>query len=106
MLLAMDLEMLLEDQGYEVLQPVRNVERALAVLGAERPDVVTLDMNLNGESSAPVATALREQNIPFVVVTGYTAKHGEEPAFRDAPLVKKPYDTVELLRALTHLLTG
>lgn len=104
MLLAMDLEALLEEQGCEVLESASNVRRALAVLETQRPDLVSLDMNLNGESSAPVAAALRERNIPFVVVTGYSGKHREDPVFRDAPLVKKPYDSTEYIKTLVHLL--
>ena len=104
MLLAMDIEALLEEQGCEVLEPACSVKRALAVLEASRPDAASLDMNLNGESSAPVAAALRERNIPFVVVTGYSGKHGEDPMFRDAPLLKKPYDGGELVRAIADLL--
>lgn len=105
LLLAMDLEMLLEEHGCEVLEPVANVEHALHVLETERPDAVTLDMNLNGVSSAPVATALRKLDIPFVSVTGYTNSQVIDPAFKDAPLVKKPYDRAELLQMLGGLIT-
>ena len=105
MLLAMDIEALLEEQGCEVLGPGSNVKRALAVLEADQPDAASLDMNLNGELSAPVAAVLRERKIPFVVVTGYTGKHREDPVFRDAPLLKKPYDSGELVRTLVGLLS-
>ncbi|MBM9595497.1 response regulator [Roseitranquillus sediminis] len=76
----------------------------LAVLEAGRPDAASLDMNLNGESSAPIAAALREQRIPFVVVTGYTGKHHEDPTFQGAPLLRKPYDGAQLVRTLVGLL--
>ncbi len=104
MLLALDLETLLEDQGCEVLEPASSVKRALAVLETRRPDAASLDMNLNGESSAPVAAAMRKRGIPFVVVTGYSGKHEEDPLFRDAPLVKKPYDGAALIETLVRLL--
>ncbi len=104
MLLAMDIEALFQDQGCEVLGPAGSVERALAVLETQRPDAASLDMNLNGESSAPVAFALRELGIPFIVVTGYSGKHGDDPIFSDAPLIKKPYDGAELVKTLVHLL--
>ena len=56
------------------------------------------------QTSAPVAAALRDRNIPFVVVTGYPGQHREEPMFRDAPLLKKPCDGGELVRTLAGLL--
>ncbi len=104
MLLALDLETLLEDQGCEVLGSAGSVKHALAMLETCRPDAASLDMNLNGESSAPVAAALRKRGIPFVVVTGYSGKHGEDPLFRDAPLVKKPYDSAAFIEILVRLL--
>lgn len=104
MLLAMDLELLLEEQGCEVLRPANSIERALGLLETERPDAATLDMNLNGVSSAPVAAALQERNIPFVAVTGYSRHPDEDAAFRDAPIIKKPYDSRELVQTLVRLL--
>jgi CheY-like chemotaxis protein len=104
MLLALDLQTLLEEQGCEVLEPASSVRRALAVLETRLPDAASLDMNLNGESSAPVAAALRERGIPFVVVTGYSGKNREDPVFRDVPLVKKPYDSAAFIESLVRLL--
>lgn len=78
MLLAMDLEAILAEAGGDVLEPA-----------AGQPDIASLDMNLIGESSAPIAAALREQEIPSVV-TGYSGKHSEDPMFRDVPVIKKP----------------
>ena len=105
MLLAMDLEMLLEGEGCVVLGPAHSVAHALDILKTEHPDAATLDMNLNGELSVQVAAALRDRKIPFVVVTGYTGRYEEEPIFQSAPLVKKPYDTGELIRKLIDVLT-
>jgi len=100
----MDLEGLLEEAGATVFEPVKSVTRGLAMLETDRPDVATLDMNLNGESSAPIAAALRERKIPFIVLTGYTGKQTEEPEFRDMPVIKKPFLGPELVRALVDLL--
>lgn len=101
----MDLEALLEEQGCKSVEAANGVARALDVLEKRPPDAATLDMNLNGESSAPVAAALQERGIPFVVVTGYGDDCRNDPAYRDAPLLKKPYNSDELIRRLVHLLT-
>jgi CheY-like chemotaxis protein len=103
-LLALDLELFLESQGSNVLGSANSVKAALAMVEAEHPDAVTLDMNLNGESSAPVAAALQERGIPFVFVTGNDRTDLDYPAFDDVPLVRKPYDAVELVQRLVQLL--
>ncbi len=103
MLLAMDLEVLLEEAGCCVLGSMPDVRRALEGIAEQRPEVVILDMNLNGESSTPIAAALWQEGIPFLVVTGYSGKHAREPLFRDAAIVKKPYDDTQLLRTLCKL---
>ncbi|MEI4261569.1 response regulator [Roseovarius sp. D0-M9] len=103
-LLALDLELFLESQGSNVLGSAKSVDAALALVEAENPDAVTLDMNLNGESSAPVAAALQERGIPFVFVTGNAGKDLDYPAFHDVPLVKKPYDPTELVYKLVQTL--
>ncbi len=103
-LLALDLELFLESQGSNVLGSAKSVDAALALVEAENPDAVTLDMNLNGESSAPVAAALQERGIPFVFVTGNAGKDLDDPAFHDVPLVKKPYDPTELVYKLVQTL--
>src|SRR5574341_760011 len=72
-LVAIELQALLEQQGGVVLGPVNTVARALRLLDHERPDVALLDLNLNGQRSTPVASALSVQGVPFVVVTGYGA---------------------------------
>lgn len=104
MLLAMDLQMILEEEGCEVVGPASTSERALQLLAEQRPHAVTLDMNLDGRSSAPVAAALREMSVPFVVVSGYSDRTAEDPLLCDAPLVKKPYDKAELCRKLGDIL--
>jgi CheY-like chemotaxis protein len=104
MLLAMDLEAILEEAGCDVIGSIPDVRRVLDRLPEQRPEVVLLDMNLNGESSAPIAAALKQDDIPFLVVTGYNGKNASEPLFRDAPVIKKPYDGNQLLRALCKLL--
>lgn len=96
MLLAMDLEGLLEAQGC-IVEAVNSIPLALSAIQDWAPDVVTLDLNLDGESSEPIAAFLRKRNIPFVVVTGYSDSLAEFTNIKKAPLVKKPYNCEELI---------
>ena len=104
MLLAMELESLLEEQGCAIIGPVSTVGRALSLLDNERADVALLDLNLNGQPAAPVAAALTAQGVPFVLVTGYGESQSSEPELQGAPRVDKPVDHQELVRALAHVL--
>ncbi len=104
MLLAMDLEQILEGWGAAVVGPVPSIDQALELLSQERPDAATLDMNLSGVSSLPLATELATQNIPFILVSGYSDVDMRDGVLREAPFLRKPYDERELLTALTAIL--
>jgi DNA-binding NtrC family response regulator len=104
MLLAMDLEQFLQGCGAEVLGPVPTIEQALEFLSRQRPDAATLDMNLHGTPSLPIANELADLEIPFVVISGYSNCYAESAAFRNARFLKKPYKERELLEAFAELL--
>ena len=56
LLIAMDLELLLQRHGWRVLGPATTLAEALRLLAAGRtPDVALLDLNLQGELVTPVA---------------------------------------------------
>lgn len=104
MILEMDLEQILQDHGFEVVGVSPSVERAVQAVTTLRPDAATLDLNLRGQSSAPVADALHGLGIPFVVASGYTEFIGDFD-FQDAPFVRKPVATEELIAKLRQVLT-
>ena len=106
MLIAMELESLLEAEGCVVVGPVGSTDGALALIDAERPDACLLDLNLDGAPAVPVAAALRTRAIPFVLVTGYSRAQSPEPELRDAPRVGKPINDAALLAALAGVLGG
>jgi CheY-like chemotaxis protein len=103
LVIAMELENLLRGLGCIVLGPAPTVRAALRTLAAERPDVAVLDVNLQGERVTLVAEALREQGVPFVLVTGYGSERLHEEALQDAPHLRKPVEANELARALEIL---
>ncbi len=103
LVVALELEDLLTGLGYAVLGPASTVERALALLARERPDMALLDVNLNGERVTPVAEALRARGVPFVLVTGYGKKQLREAVLRDARRLSKPVDGRRLGRLLAEV---
>ena len=71
MVIAMNLMLILENLGYEVLGPASNYEEAIEHLENEAPDLVILDVNLNGiKSGIDVANFINENCvIPFIYLT-------------------------------------
>jgi CheY-like chemotaxis protein len=104
-LLAMELEMLLQQRGCMVLGPVSSVGQALAMLDGEPPDVALLDVNLKGERATPVAAALQARGVPFVLITGYSGPQLSEPELHEAPRVDKPVNCRALKRAVATALS-
>jgi len=98
-LIALDIKDILEGWGCEVLGPVATAEGALALVRDQTPDAAILDVNLKGETSEPVARALRDHGRPYLVLTAYQSSH-LTGVLRDAPLLNKPVDEKKLRQAL------
>src|SRR5947209_8076705 len=69
-LIAMMLEDFLDSLGHRVHGTCDSVECALDETEKGGFDLAILDVNLKGENVWPVATRLREKNVPFVIATG------------------------------------
>jgi CheY-like chemotaxis protein len=104
LLIAMDVEKLLRRLGCIALDTVPTVHQALRMLESELPDFAVLDVNLNGRLVTPVAEALREQGVPFVLVTGYGSERLHEEVLQDAPYLRKPVNAQQLARAISDVL--
>ena len=98
-LIALDLESVLTDLGYEVVGPVASVEEVLAA--SSDCDGARLDVTLRDGRVCPAARALLARGVPVIFSSGYD-EAGQFPAeFRDVPRLMKPYDN----RALRELCT-
>ena len=98
-IVAMLLEDMLAELGYEVVGPVTRLDRALELARDAAIGAAVLDLNLNGEDTYPVADALRARAIPFIFATGYGVKEVAE-RFQGTPLTQKPFHRDDLERAL------
>jgi two-component system, response regulator PdtaR len=106
LLIAIDLELLLQRHGWRVLGPATTLAEALRLLAAgQTPDVALLDVNLQGELVTPVAEQLRARGVPFVVVSAYRDPGRMAAALAGAPAVGKPIDERRLLAALRQAVT-
>ena len=93
----MMLEDFLDSLGHSVIGTVDTIGDAMRCVGEGGFDVVIADVQLkDGEQIWPVADALAERNIPFVLATGgYVDPPPERHA--DAPMLAKPY-TVDAIQ--------
>lgn len=91
LIIALDLEMLLREQGAEDVQLCGSADEALKCLASDPPDVAILDVNLGSSTSFPVASELQRLGVPFIFATGYGNEVEFPRELRSVPLVGKPY---------------
>ncbi len=103
MLVLMAIEDMLADLGCTSIAVAGNLEKALAMIAAERFDVATLDINLHGKKSYAAAKALSDAGVPFAFSTGY-GEHGVGEGFGHHLVLSKPYSHHDLTEVLTALL--
>jgi DNA-binding response OmpR family regulator len=99
-LIALAAEDALLEQGATVMGPVGRCTDAFALIDASQLDAAVLDVNLGSETSFPIAAALRNLGVPFVVTTGNSAA-GAKMA---APMLSKPYSPEQLTSAVSDVL--
>jgi DNA-binding response OmpR family regulator len=101
-LLAAHIDLILADEGHEVIGPVGTLDEALQIAKEETIDGALLDVNINGDRIDEVAATLERRRVPFIFVTGYGCDN--LPAkFRDTIVVRKPFREDELLREVRRL---
>lgn len=88
-LLAWELEMALMEAGAIVIGPAKTLSIGCALAQQEDLAAAILDMQLGDEQSGPIAEALYEQGVPFVLHTGNMGAN-ELAEFWAAPVVTKP----------------
>ncbi len=93
------LEDMLLDFGCEVIGPAARLSAALEAVEREAVDLAILDVNVAGEPIYPEAEALVQRRVPFVFSTGYGSA-GIKDAFRDRPVLQKPFAQHDLKQKL------
>ncbi|KIX18559.1 hypothetical protein SY26_06750 [Paracoccus sp. 228] len=104
-IIAIDLRIIFQDDGYDVLGPATSVDMALRLLNNARPDLAVLDVNLRGQSVAPVAERLRSLQIPFFLSSSYEAAQLQTvTVLANVENVRKPFEERRLLAAARRAL--
>ncbi|MBC7950307.1 MAG: response regulator [Rhodospirillaceae bacterium] len=105
-ILAMALADALTAVGYDVVGPAPTTKKALKLIETETIDAALLDVNLGSEHVDGVAQALANADIPFVFSTGYCSKSALPPAFANQMTLNKPYQTDQLLKVISKLVSA
>ena len=97
---------LFADNGYETCSASDGVA-AFEILKKEKPDLITLDLQLPGEWGPRFYRRLRQdkdlQDIPVIVVSGIDGDHAIKGAIA---FVKKPFDPEKLIGIVRNTIGG
>ena len=104
-MIAVDLELLVLDAGYEIAGVTGRIAKALLFVESEIIDVAILDANLGGASSAPIADALSARGVPFLVLSGYEVDHLPR-ALRGAHCLRKPASSAQIIETMNGMLAA
>lgn len=106
-IIAMELEMLLEGLGIEVIGMAMSAAEAEALAAAERPDFLTMDINIKGSrDGVEAACAIFEKlGISSIFVSAFSDAATKARAASARPLgwVRKPVDPYDLADAVARV---
>ena len=103
-LVAMDMERMLTELGYDLIPNVNNYTAAVETLNKTKPDLVLLDITLNDvKTGIDLALLLQQQyKIPFIYITSHSDKKTIDQALVTKPngYLLKPFDANDLYTAI------
>ncbi|NHN88560.1 HWE histidine kinase domain-containing protein [Acetobacter conturbans] len=99
-LIALDVEQALSEKKAAHVYTASSIAQACEILERYLVDVAILDIDIGGETSAPVARLLADRGVPFVFTTGYDNDPEINQSFPEAEIIKKPYEIKDILKAL------
>lgn len=109
-LVAMDMERMLTDLGYDLIPNVNSYAAAVEVLDQTKPDLVLLDITLNDTKTGIDLSLLLQQTykVPFIYVTSHSDKKTIDQALVTKPngYLLKPFDANDLYTAIEVALSN
>jgi DNA-binding response OmpR family regulator len=99
--IALDLQAILEDRGYEIAGVIGSLAEAHRSL--DHPfDCALLDIDVIGGKSFGLAEVLRERHIPFAFVSA--SRPSDVPqSLRQVAFIPKPFEEQALLRSVERI---
>ncbi|WP_066558940.1 response regulator [Croceicoccus bisphenolivorans] len=106
MIIAFDIADQMMSAGFQVDGPYPSNVKALAALDTGKPHVAILDVQLADGDVYPVATRLRELNIPIVFHSGHADPGQLNLEYPDAIVCTKPCSSGRLEDAVRSVMTA
>lgn len=104
--IALDIEMMVEDFGGQVLGPFGHLDQALEAIENGGFDVALLDIMLGRDEVFPAAKLLQEKSLPFAFHSGHGIPLSSGSEYRNVPMLHKPCRPEQLATALSKLCNG
>lgn len=107
-IIAMDIEMMIEDAGHQVLAVASSLQDVMALPTDKAPDVALVDMQLaRGSTGLQVNSAIQKQ-WPDTIVVFVTANPKKIPDDFDGArgVIAKPFSSAGFVAALKYLEEG
>jgi two-component system, response regulator PdtaR len=100
-IVAMEIEMLLKAEGFEIVDKVHSSERAIETAKTKLPDLILMDINIIGESDgiATAKTILSFSKPAIIFLTAYNDSDTIQRAnqISESKLLMKPFIVADLL---------
>lgn len=79
--LALDLQMMVEEMGYQVIGRSDNSEEALKIIEEKTPDLILMDIDIRGDlTGIEIAEKIRHADIPVLFITSFNDQEHFEKA--------------------------
>lgn len=103
-IIAMDIKVCVENNGFEVTNHISRGEDVIAELNANRPDLILMDIKLEGKADGvEIAGIIHENyNIPLIFLTSYSSSQILDRAKKTNPFgyIIKPFNERELINTI------
>ncbi len=96
---ALEIEMLIKELNYGFAGQVDNAKDAIAAINKYTPDLVLMDIGINGQvNGIELASSLEKKNIPFIFITQSRdrATYTHAQSLKPLAYLVKPFDLLTL----------
>ena len=100
---ALDLQMLVEELGYQVVAIVEDAGKALELIHRKSPDVILMDIELKGDMTGlELAERIQKKQIPTLFITSYDdgTTYDRAKKLKMIGFLVKPLNDITLLTAI------
>jgi DNA-binding LytR/AlgR family response regulator len=109
-IVAESIAAILEKHGLEVADKCRSGEEALSAFGKRKPDLVLMDIELEGDLDgiAVAAEIMKRSPVPVIYLSDYTDSRTVNRAKKTFPAnyLSKPFNEADLIRAIDIAFTN